>query len=369
VKIRHVAAASAGAIALALALPPLASASGGAPAAGDHGRSAHVFVIMMENAGSDELLTPANTNTRYIQHLAATYGFASDYFGVTHPSLPNYLAATSGSIWDSNSDNTAQKTLLDHVNIVDQLEAAHVSWKGYMEGLPYPGFLGDSADFTASPPSSGNALYLLKHNPFLLYPDVYTNPARARKVVPLSQLATDLARNTVPQFSWVTPNICNDMHGMSGPACPYPSTGAGPSAQQYADGDAFLHRWINRITQSKAWTKGSVIFVTWDEGGYSNVSPFSPESTAGCCDSPILPNPPVNPVDVSGGDLTTGQLFGGGLVPMIVISAGSHRHLVDATPANHYSLLRTIEAMFHLGFLEQAGDTNQVHALVGLVSG
>jgi hypothetical protein len=54
---------------------------------------------------------------------------------------------------------------------------------------------------------------------------------------------------------------------------------------------------------------------------------------------------------------------------MIVISAGSHRHLVDATPANHYSLLRTIEAMFHLGFLEQAGDTNQVHALVGLVSG
>ena len=135
-----------------------------------------------------------------------------------------------------------------------------------------------------------------------------------RMGTPLAQLAKDLADNTAPQFSWITPNICNDMHGMSGPACPYPSTGAGPSAQQYQLGDTFLHHWIDTITESRAWTKGSVIFVTWDEGGYSNVSPFSPVSTAGCCDSPIFPNPALNPVDVSGGDLTTGQVFGGGLV-------------------------------------------------------
>jgi phosphatidylinositol-3-phosphatase len=366
-KTRYVAAASAGAIALALALPPIANAAGGTSAGRARPGPAHVFVIMMENAGSDELLNPANVNTSYIRSLVATYGFATDYFGVTHPSLPNYLAATSGSIWGSNSDDTAQKTLFDHRNIVDQLEAAHVSWKGYMEGLPYPGFLGDSADYTASPPSAGNALYLLKHNPFLLYPDVYNNPERAKKVVPLTQLSRDLANNTVPQFSWITPDICNDMHGMSGPACAYPSTGAGPSAQQYAQGDAFLQRWISKITGSKAWTKGSVIFVTWDEGGYLNVSPYSPVSTAGCCDSPILANPPINPVDVSGGDLTTGQIFGGGLVPMIVITAGSHRHLVDPTPANHYSLLRTIEALFHLGYLNQAGDSNQVHTLLPLI--
>jgi phosphatidylinositol-3-phosphatase len=365
---RYLAAVSVGAVALALAVPPLASASGGAVStATEHAGPAHVFVIMMENAGSDELLNPANTNTRYIQHLAATYGVATNYFGVTHPSLPNYLAATSGSTWNSNSDNTAQKTLLDHRNLVDQLEAAKVSWKGYMEGLPYPGFLGDSADYTATPHSSGNALYLLKHNPFLLYPDVYNNPGRAKKVVPLAQLAKDLADNTAPQFSWITPNICNDMHGMSGPACPYPSTGAGPSAQQYQLGDTFLHNWIDTITESRAWTKGSVIFVTWDEGGYSNVAPYSPVSTAGCCDSPIFPNPALNPVDVSGGDLTTGQVFGGGLVPMIVISAGGHRHLIDSTPANHYSLLRTVEALFHLGYLEQAGDSNQVHSLVTLI--
>jgi len=110
-----------------------------------------------------------------------------------------------------------------------------------------------------------------------------------------------------------------------------------------------------------------VIFVVWDEGGYSNVAPYGPESTAGCCDSPILPNPPVNPTDVSGGDLVGGTVFGGGLVPMIVISGDGHGHVVDPTPYNHYSLLRTVEDIFHLSYLEMAGDSNQVSSLTPLL--
>jgi phospholipase C len=326
-----------------------------------------VYIIMMENAGYSEVLNPSNTNTSYIQQLAATYGLATDYFGVTHSSLPNYLAATSGSTWGTNNDDTTQKTLLDHENIVDQLEAAHISWKAYMEGLPYPGYLGDSADYTASPGNAGNALYLLKHDPFLLYPDVYNNPARADKVVPLTQLTTDLAHNRVPQFVWITPNICNDMHGMSGPACPYPSTGSGPSAQNYQQGNDFLQQWVSAIMSSNAWNRNSVIFITWDEGGYSNIAPYGPESDAGCCDSPILPNPPVNPVDVSGGDLTGGTVFGGAQVPMIVISGRINHHVTDATPYNHFSLLRTVEDIFHLGYLEEAGDSNEVHSLTPLL--
>jgi phospholipase C len=367
-KLKHVAAVVAAGIALLLAFVPWASASGGtAPKSHGHEGKTHVFIIMMENAGSSELLSSSNPNTPYIRHLVATYGFAGNYYGVTHASLPNYLAATSGSTWGTNSDDTTQKTLLDHENIVDQLEGAHISWKAYMEGLPYPGFLGDSADYTASPGSAGNALYLLKHDPFLLYPDVYNNPARADKVVPLTQLTTDLQSNHVPRFVWITPNICNDMHGMSGPACPYPSTGSGPSAQQYQLGDEFLQQWVGAIMHSKAWTRDSVIFVTWDEGGYSNLAPYGPESDAGCCDSPILPNPPVNPVDVSGGDLVGGTVFGGGQVPMIVISRDVHGHVVDTTPSNHYSLLRTVENIFGLGHLEQAGDSNQVKSLAPLV--
>ncbi len=367
-KSKYIAAAVAVGLALVLGLSSLASASGGT-ARGKrhpHGHTTHVFIIMMENASYNEVLSPSNTNDPYIQNLVATYGLATNYFGVTHSSLPNYLGATSGSTWGTNSDDTAQKTLLDHENIVDQLEAAHISWKAYMEDLPYPGFLGDSADYTASPPSAGNALYLLKHDPFLLYPDVYNNPARADKVVPLTQLSTDLANNDVPQFAWITPNICDDMHGMSGPACTYPSTGSGPSVQNFQEGNAFLQYWVTAIMNSSAWNRHSVIFITWDEGGYSNVSPYAPESTTGCCDSPILPTT-FDPVGVTGGDLAGGTPYGGGPVPMIVISGHVLGHLVDSTPSNHYSLLRTVEDILNLGYLEMAGDSEQVHSLTPLV--
>ena len=363
IKIAAVLAAAGAAVALALA--PWASASVAARPPAQP--KTHVFIVMMENAGFKEVLSPSNANTAYIQHLAATYGLATHYYGVTHTSLPNYLAATSGSTWGSNSDDVTQKTLLDHEDIVDQLQAAHVSWKAYMEGLPHPGFLGDSADYTATPHSSDNALYLLKHDPFLMYPDVYNHPALADKVVPLTELTSDLAHNTVPEFSWITPDICNDMHGMVGPACPYPSSGTGPSAQNYKDGNAFLAHWVPAIMRSKSWTSNSVIFIVWDEGGYSNVSPYGPESIAGCCDSPIIANPPVNTTDASGGDLTGGTLYGGGQVPMIVISGAMHKHATFATPSNHYSLLRTVEDIFHLSYLGYASDSQQVHSLMPLV--
>jgi hypothetical protein len=130
----------------------------------------HVFVIMMENMPYDDLLFPSNPNTTFIQQLAANNGLATDYFGVTHVSLPNYIAATSGQTWGSNSDDVAQAPLFNHENLVDQLEAAGVSWKAYMENLPSPG------DLVSATP---DGLYVRKHDPFLMYPDVYQNPARA----------------------------------------------------------------------------------------------------------------------------------------------------------------------------------------------
>src|SRR4029077_9143282 len=117
----------------------------------------HVFVIMMENTAYNDLLDPANANTPFIRNLASTYGLDTNYFGVTHVSLPNYLAATSGSNWGSNSDDVAQAPLLDHTNIVDQFEQAGISWKAYMENIPGPG------DTIAQTPDH---LYVRKHDPF-----------------------------------------------------------------------------------------------------------------------------------------------------------------------------------------------------------
>ena len=221
----------------------------------------HVFVIMMENTSYDDLLSPDNTNTTFIRRLAATEGLADNYFGVTHDSLPNYIAATSGQTWGSNSDDTAQAPLFDHQNLVDQLVAAHVSWKAYMESLPFPGDLVDTTP---------DGLYVRKHDPFLMYPDVYNNPARADNVVPLTQLSTDLSSGRVPQFVWVSPNICNDMHG-GAPTCPYPNSPTDANqAALYKDGDTFLRTWVGAITHSRAWTCHSAIFVTWDEGGFED---------------------------------------------------------------------------------------------------
>ena len=127
---------------------------------------------------------PATRTRSSFSSSRQTTGWRTNYFGVTHDSLPNYIAATSGQTWGSNSDDTAQAPLFNHENLVDQLEAAHVSWKAYMQNLPFPGDLTDE---------TSNGLYVRKHDPFLMYPDVYNDPARADNVVPLKQLRADLS--------------------------------------------------------------------------------------------------------------------------------------------------------------------------------
>ncbi len=338
---------------IAVSAQPGAAGHAANPAWGGGSQLDHVFVIMMENTSYSDLLSPSNPNTTFIQHLAATRGLADNYFGVTHVSLPNYIAATSGQTWGSNSDDVNQAPLFNHRNLVDQLQAAGVSWKAYMENLPYPG------DTVTSTP---DGLYVRKHDPFLMYPDVYNNPARADKVVPLTQLSTDLASGHVPQFVWITPNICNDMHG--GPsACPYPSSPTDPlQAALYKDGDTFLRTWVGAITHSSAWTRHSAIFITWDEGGFEDQNPYGPTDITPGPDSPILPATPVDPTSGNGGDLVGGTPYGGGHVPMIVVATGVG-HRVDHVFADHYSLLQTIEQNFGLSLLGNAGDTVQVSSL------
>src|SRR5579862_6775006 len=190
----------------------------------------HVFVIMMENTSYSDLLSPSNPNTTFIQSLANNYGLETNYSGVTHTSLPNYVAVTSGSTWGSSADDEAQadEGYFNHLNLADQLDRAHVSWKGYMESMPSAGYTGNygdcsstDSDCTTTPTS--HALYVRRHNPFMQYPDVLNNSERTSKVVPLTQLTGDLKSGRVPQFVWISPNICNDMHG-GAPQCPYPNT-------------------------------------------------------------------------------------------------------------------------------------------------
>src|SRR5437588_9540935 len=155
---------------------------------------------MMENTGYDSLI--GNSNAPWINHAAATYGLATNYYGVTHPSQPNYIAATSGSTNGVADDND---TTIDVHNIVDQLEANGKSWRAYMQSL--------SLCVTKLDHACGNQLYERKHDPFVSYLDVQTNPARMANIVDLSQLDSDLASGNVADYNFIAPDQCHDMHG------------------------------------------------------------------------------------------------------------------------------------------------------------
>jgi phospholipase C len=136
----------------------LLTGTAAAPAAPKHQSKVHhlqhVFVIMMENTGIEALL--GNPNAPWINQAVQTYGVAGNYYGVTHPSQPNYIAATAGTRAGVPDDNDVT---VDLPNIVDQLESHHKSWKGYMQGY--------SLCATKFDHACGNQLYERKHNPFI----------------------------------------------------------------------------------------------------------------------------------------------------------------------------------------------------------
>ena len=286
----------------------------------------HVFLIMMENTSFTSLI--GNPNASWINHAAETYGFATSYFGVTHPSQPNYIGATSGSTNGVTSDNTIT---INVPNIVDQLEAHGKTWKAYMQSL----FAGGNTNKLAD--SAGNQLYERKHDPFVSYLDVQSSQQRMANVVDLTRFYTDLANNTVPDYSWISPDQCHDMHGRA--ATPADPCDFSQVQKLIATGDSFLRTTVNRIMSSRAWTGNSVIFITWDESDF----PFN--DTSGCCDA----------------------VPGGGRVVTLVISHGEDESIVSTNPYNHYSMLLTVERSWNLGCLVFTCDTANVKPMRDLV--
>jgi hypothetical protein len=311
---------------------PSAPAAARATNTDDHGgKFKHVFVIMMENTGIEALL--GNPNAPWINQAVQTYGVAGNYYGITHPSQPNYVAATAGTTAGVPDDNDVT---VNEPNIVDQLEAKGKSWKAYMQSY--------ALCVTPLDHACGNQLYERKHNPFISFQDVQSNPARVANIVDFSQFGTDLANNTVPDYSWISPDQCHDMHGRG-------ATAADPcdfSNEQLLiqAGDAFLAQTVAAIQASKAWNGNSVIFITWDESDFTNSpSNFGFGDTRGCCDA--------NP--------------GGGHVLTLVISHSSHNPAASFTPYNHYSMLATIEDSWHLGCLANTCDTAHVTPMSDLI--
>ena len=312
-----------------------------------------LFVIMLENHSKSSVIDDANAP--FITSLAHQYGMASNYYGVTHPSMPNYIASIAGDNFGIQDDNDQNVVNLDRRNLVDQLESRHISWDAYMQDLP-------ANKLDRFWPSSSTPLYAKKHNPFVLFDDVKNNPARMSHVRDYSQLATDLNAPRAPQFVWITPNQCNDMHGgvysqvadHPETPCPYGSTKDDANdAALKQKADAFVRTAVATIRSSRAWTPRSAIVIVTDENDFTGETETGGwESADGCCDSPY-----VAAGDPRVSTAWPGGTYGGGLIPAIVVTAHGPRHFTDPTQYNHYSLLTTIEDNWHLGHLGHAGDT------------
>jgi hypothetical protein len=203
--------------------------------------NSHIVIIMMENAEYKQVINaPAG---RYVTALAHRWSVASNSFAIRHPSLPNYLALTSGSTHGISSDCTS--CTVGGENIVDQLERAGISWRAYMEGLPHP---------CAMQAQVGG--YAKKHDPFAYYQDIVNSPARCRHIVGFGALAADLRAGRLPTYAWITPNLCDDGHDCG-----------------VAAGDRFLARTVPALLTELG--PHGMLVLTWDEGTTDN----------GCCDA------------------------------------------------------------------------------------
>ncbi len=344
-----------------------------------------LFVILMENHGTEQILNNPQ-DAPYIGSLIKQQGvrYATQYFGVTHPSLPNYLALFSGDtqgIWDdckagadsickpeefvadSDDPSTAGQLLTEaqiasagHVahlfkgkNLVDQLEGKGYSWKAYMQGMP-----ADNKTLEYAPVGSDGKviakLYAQKHNPFLYFADISQNAKRVANIVPYDQFASDLAADTLPDLVWISPDQCHDMHGIAPkaaaaiqmPDCGYPDSGLDHGAIKL--GDAYLKETVTAIMGSKAWGAGAAIVIVWDEDDYSGFS-----GTAG---SPV------------GRNNTT---LGGARTPLVVITADTAPARKFDLPANHYNLLAAIESVWNLGCLKNSCKAQKSNTLSGIL--
>ncbi len=252
--------------------------------------SSSIVVILMENKEDTDVI--GSSAAPYENQLARRYGLATNSFAISHPSLPNYLALTSGSTHGINSDCTSCS--VNAPNLAQQLSAAGISWNAYLQNVPGPCYRGATA-----------GEYAKRHNPFIYYDDIANNHSLCSHLVGFRALHRALSAGHLPTFTWITPNVCNDTH----------DCGVG-------SGDAFLASLVPSLLRAIG-PKGFIV-ITWDEGS----------SNVGCC----------------------GGAAQGGQVATIVAGPGVIAGGRENAPVDHYGVLATIERALSLPLLGGAAN-------------
>jgi phosphatidylinositol-3-phosphatase len=325
----------------------------------------HVFVINLENENFSASWGPSSPAKYLNGALRAQGQLLTQYYGIGHASLDNYIAQISGQAPNPQTQGDcptysefastgvgANGQLLGSgcvfpasvKTLGDQLTAAGKTWKAYQEDIANSA----TEPKTCRHPVIGSGdptiiatktdMYATRHDPWVYFHSVIDSPACQTEVVGLDALTTDLASEaTTPNLSYITPNVCDDGHDA-------PCKDGRPGGLVSAD--LFLHTWVPKILAAPAFKDGGMLVVTFDEAESGGADG---DATA-CCHTP--PSPNSKAPGISGP--------GGGRIGALVVSVLTKPNTTNATPYNHYALLCSIENVFglsHLGFAGAAGLT------------
>jgi phospholipase C len=245
----------------------------------------------MENHDYDQVI--GSSSAPFLNSLAANCGLSTNYRNIAHPSLPNYIAATSGLGGKKLNPFFSDCSPDSHCSTPAKSIFSQVKWRAYQESMPTPCARSDEGR------------YAVRHNPPVYYRTLAGCPQRD---LPLTPLARDLAGNSLPAFSFITPNLCNDAH-----SC------------QLSAGDDWLASEVPRIVQSPAYRAGhTVLFITFDE------------------------------------------TEGGSRIATVVVSPSTPIGRHSAEVFNHYSLLRTTEDLLQAPPLGRAKTARSMAKSFGL---
>jgi phosphatidylinositol-3-phosphatase len=340
----------------------------------------HVFVIVLENEDYATTFGEPASDPYLAKTLPAQGALLEDYYATGHESNDNYISLISGQ--PPNPDNQADcqdfneflapKTLSDGVeegigcvypenveNIGNQLSANKLTWKAYEQDMgndPSREAAACGHPVLSSRDETQDAVegdgYATRHDPFVYFKSVIDDqgycdahvvamgsPAGAMPADALhgeTGLANDLrSARTTPDFSFITPNLCNDGHD-------YPCTNQPSGASALADIDSFLETWVPKITSSPAFRKNGLLEITFDE------SDGAQSDSSSCCGETAGPASPLPGI--------TGP--GGGKIGAVLISPFIKPGTLSTTPYNHYSSLATWESLFHLPRLADAATVS-----------
>jgi hypothetical protein len=257
----------------------------------------HVIWIWMENHSYNEVI--GNVAAPYTTQLAQQCGTATNYATVGSPSLPNYIGATAGSVLAIADDNPPSAHVLTADNLFQQVRSAGMTEKSYEESMA-----GNCA-------LTSSGTYAVKHNPAAYFASSSDRTACQADDVPMGTTSSgnflnDLSNSTLPNFAFITPDLCNDTHD-----CPVNT------------GDVWLQAWLPLILNSSAYLGGNTaVVVVWDE-----------------------PTP----------------------MPHVFITPSTVPGTASGVAFNHYSLLRTTEEM--LGIATHLGGAATAPSMRGVFEG